>query len=50
MNCREILQNYGPIYSHLSDKQLFDKISDLAYRLDMVSVMNTGSLVMVVVA
>ncbi len=32
MNCREILQNYGPIYSHLSDKQLFDKISDLAYK------------------
>ena len=32
MNCREILQTYGPIYSHLADKQLFDKIADLAYR------------------
>ena len=32
MNCREILQTYGPIYSYLADKQLFDKIADLAYR------------------
>ena len=32
MNCREILQAYGPIYSYLADKQLFDKIADLAYR------------------
>ena len=31
MNCREILQTYGPIYSYLADKQLFDKIADLAY-------------------
>ena len=32
MNCREILQIYGPIYSYLADERLFDKIADLVYR------------------
>lgn len=32
MNCREVLQIYGPTYTHLSDKALFDKMSDLCYK------------------
>lgn len=32
MNCREVLQIYGPTYSHLSDKKLFEKMSDLCYK------------------
>lgn len=32
MNTREILQTYGPIYSYMNDRELFNKLSDIAYR------------------
>lgn len=31
MNTREILQTYGSIYNHLSDRKLFDKMAELTY-------------------
>lgn len=32
MNCKEILQTYGPVYEYMTDKQLFEKMADLCYR------------------
>lgn len=32
MNCKEVLQIYGPTFSHLSDKELFKKMADLCYK------------------
>ena len=32
MNCKEVLQIYGPMNEHLSDTQLFKKMSDLCYK------------------